>query len=259
MTYLRLIILSTFTIIFFGNIKADNSVTLTYNNGEMETILFSENEIHTIYEQDRLLYIFISVSSKKTPLTDIVFKYPGHYVSDLTETTKADLRFIPAVLDNTMFNSVRLEYYNISINSVKAGEGKIRFNITGFQDRKTPEIKQISATFTVPIFRKQRSYPVSWSDLQLPGVIPPLLEPIVKEKRTYKGSKLSSILLTIGEGSYRKRDEAAKILLNAGFKKSGPLWQKFLKFTHPRFNGTITLYPYDHMGRGANLISIEYD
>ena len=54
MNSVKFIILFSLVIIFFGNIKAENSITLTYNNGETETFLFTEDAIRTSYDNNVL-------------------------------------------------------------------------------------------------------------------------------------------------------------------------------------------------------------
>ena len=250
-----LLIFLTFTTFFFG-IKAENSITLAYYDGETETICFEEKDILSFYEQNRLLNIAISLKSEKTPLTTIFLGNRNTtFISDITELTTVGLRFEPEVLDKTR-RGLRTDLYPVSITNENEG-AKVRFTITGFQNIRPPEIKEISGSFSIPVFKKQYRYPAYWSDLQLPKPIPTLLTPIVREKRQYAGGQLANVLLSIGDSSQRKIDGAAQKLLSLGFRISDRR-DGFTDYKHPDFKGKITLYPYTYSEK-YNVIEIDFD
>ena len=241
MNTFKYLILSTVAIIFFGNIKAENSIMLMYDDGETETFVFPEEKIWTLYRNNKLHYISIREFSEKTPIVSIAFSNPDTtFLSDLTELTTVNVTFYPKIPD------VKPDSYPVSLNVVKIDKDNVQFTVTGFQDCRTPEIKQISGSFIVPIIKTRTvKYPAYWEELELPAFVPKLLEdPIVEEIRPYSGRKPDGVSLQIKNGFPDKVNHAIKKLVDAGFQLSFSTGTGFDVYTHPDFNGEIHILGY---------------
>ncbi len=169
---------------------------------------------------------------------------------DLTELTVIGVSF----LGDGSSSDYRVDYPVLQ-KVVNLSGNKIQFTITGFQNNKRPSgIKQISASFSIPIFRDQYSF-------QLPKIIPPVFEVEWRDKvdrRTYAGKELRRILLLKYEYSTRKKDEAIKKLSDAGFKTNDKYWNRDMTFTHPDFKGSLTI-SFSSSQPGNTRISIEFE
>jgi hypothetical protein len=251
----KTLLLFSLALLSLSGLHAKDSLMFTWHDGSIDTIYFEQKDIRSFYDQHQLLGISIALKSEKIPITTLHLGNRNNtFVSDLTELSTAGLRFEPEILDASRTGS-RTDLYPISVSSKKSGNSQVTFTLTGFLNVQPPELREITGSFTMPLFKRTYKYPAAWSSLRLPFAVPVLAAPVVMEKRIYTGDKLSYIHLSIGESSEGKMKAAANKLKAAGFRPSDKR-NEYTEYQRANFDGTIRLYPYL---RKYNLIEIFFE